>query len=74
MRRSTYSDMVVDVLRPSKQIYQSVDGGQFASEEFLLLGVAHPFQAPDVVDWQCATPETPTSGCHHRNPATGNKM
>ena len=62
--------MVVDVLCPSEQIDQSVDGGQFASQRLLLFGVGHAFEAPDVVDWQCAGSE-PTPRRHNTNTSAG---
>ena len=42
--------MIVDSLRPSLEICESVSGGQSAAERLLVLRVTHALEAADVVD------------------------
>ena len=49
-------DVVVDSLRPPVEICESVRGRQAAAQRLLVLRVAHPLQAADVVDRRHAHP------------------
>ena len=43
-------DVIVDSLRPTVEICEAVSAGQSAAERLLVLRVAHPLEATDVVD------------------------
>ena len=45
----TYSDVIVDTLGPAIEIDEPINSSEFASEEFLTLGVPHRLDSSDVV-------------------------